>query len=63
MSEFKPTHRHFKGGLYELLCYATQEATMESVAVYRGPDMRVWVRPLASFEQEIGTGRRFEQLS
>ena len=64
MPEFKPTHHHFKGGLYEFLYEATLEATMEKVVVYRGHDMRVWIRPTASFFQDVGNGVcRFEALS
>jgi len=37
--------RHYKGGLYELVCEAVLEADHTPVIVYRGEDGRTWVRP------------------
>ena len=44
-----PTHRHSKGGLYRLLCTATNEADRTPVAVYDDADGAVWVRSAAEF--------------
>ena len=42
-------YRHYKGGLYELVCEAELEADHTPVIVYRGQDGQTWVRPTASF--------------
>jgi len=41
--------RHYKGGVYEVVCEAILEADHTAVVVYRGQDGQVWVRPRASF--------------
>ncbi|MFC0169636.1 DUF1653 domain-containing protein [Pseudoduganella danionis] len=38
-------YRHYKGGLYELVCEATQEADLRPVIVYRAANGTVWTRP------------------
>ncbi len=42
-------HRHYKGGLYELVCEATLEADLTPMIVYRAQDGSVWIRPEAVF--------------
>ena len=42
-------YRHYKGGLYELVCEAVLEADHTPVMVYRGADGAVWVRPRDAF--------------
>jgi len=42
-------YRHYKGGIYELVCEAVLEADHTPVMVYRGQDGAVWVRPQAAF--------------
>lgn len=43
-------YRHYKGGEYEVVCFATNEADLTSVVVYKSViDGKVWVRPNASF--------------
>lgn len=44
-------YRHFKGGRYELVCYAREEATNNEVVVYRNVDdtSKVWTRPVMEF--------------
>lgn len=60
---FRATHRHYKGGLYELLHMATHSETEEALAVYRTPNGSVWVRPLSMFNERLPDGRlRFEPL-
>ncbi|RJG00510.1 DUF1653 domain-containing protein [Noviherbaspirillum sedimenti] len=46
-------YRHYKGGIYELVCEATQEADLTPVIVYRAHDGSVWVRPRDVFFQMI----------
>lgn len=45
------TVRHFKGNLYEVLCFARDSETQEDVVVYRAMygERGVWVRPKAMF--------------
>lgn len=45
--------RHYKGGVYELVCEATLEADHTPVIVYRGQDGTTWVRPTAHFFEDI----------
>jgi hypothetical protein len=42
-------YRHYKGGIYELVCEAILEADHAPVVVYRGQDGTTWVRPRESF--------------
>jgi len=46
-------YRHYKGGLYELVCEAVMEADHTPVMVYRGEDGVVWVRPRAAFFETV----------
>ncbi|MBF0391335.1 MAG: DUF1653 domain-containing protein [Alphaproteobacteria bacterium] len=63
MNKFAPTHRHFKGGLYQLLHVARHSDTTEEMAVYCGADGTVWVRPLAMFGgMTVDGGPRFAPL-
>ncbi|MBI3730998.1 MAG: DUF1653 domain-containing protein [Burkholderiales bacterium] len=41
--------RHYKGGIYELVCEATQESDLSPVIVYRSHDGSIWTRPRAVF--------------
>ena len=49
------TVRHFKGRLYEVLCFARDSETQEDVVVYRAlyGERGVWVRPKAMFLSEV----------
>lgn len=47
-------YRHYKGGIYELVCEAVLEADHTPVMVYRGQDGAVWVRPRAAFFEMVG---------
>jgi hypothetical protein len=51
-----PRYRHYKGGVYELVCEATLEADGSSVMVYRGADGATWVRPRLAFFEEVEFG-------
>ena len=46
-------YRHYKGGIYELVCEAVMEADHTPVMVYRGQDGAVWVRPRAAFFETV----------
>ncbi|WP_370529105.1 DUF1653 domain-containing protein [Undibacterium sp. KW1] len=41
--------RHYKGGIYELVCEATQESDLSPVIVYRAHDGSIWTRPRSVF--------------
>ena len=63
MTDFHPTHRHYKGNFYQLLYTATHSETQEEMAVYRGQDGRIWTRPMMMFTQALGDGTpRFAPL-
>jgi hypothetical protein len=41
--------RHYKGGLYELVCVATLESDLSEMIVYRAADGSIWTRPKSVF--------------
>lgn len=49
-------YRHYKGGIYELVCEAILEADHTPVVVYRGEDGVVWVRPRDAFFEQVAVG-------
>lgn len=46
-------YRHYKGGIYEFVCEATQEADLQPAIVYRAPDGSLWIRPKSVFFEMI----------
>ena len=46
-------YRHYKGGVYELVCMATQESDLSSVVVYRAADGTIWTRPHDVFFENV----------
>lgn len=38
-------YRHYKGGMYELVCEATLESDLTPMIVYRAANGSVWIRP------------------
>jgi hypothetical protein len=56
--------RHYKGGLYELVCEARLEADGSPMMVYRSSDGSVWVRPKEVFFEEVDVdGTRVPRFS
>jgi hypothetical protein len=59
-------YRHYKGGLYELVCEATLEADLTPLIVYRAADGSIWCRPKAVFFERVEVDgvqvQRFEQI-
>lgn len=53
--------RHYKGGIYELVCEATQESDLSPVVVYRAHNGSLWTRPKAVFFEVIEVGGKFVQ--
>lgn len=46
-------YRHYKGGIYELVCEATQESDLSPVIVYRAQNGTIWTRPRAVFFEKL----------
>lgn len=46
-------YRHYKGGIYELVCEATQESDLSPVIVYRAHNGTCWTRPKNVFFETI----------
>ena len=46
-------YRHYKGGLYELVCFATLESDLSEMVVYRAADGSIWTRPKDVFFQLV----------
>ena len=48
-------YRHFKGGLYEIVCIAKNSETLEDTVIYRSltePD-KIWARPLSMWDEMV----------
>lgn len=45
--------RHYKGGLYELVCEATLESDHTPMVVYRAANGSVWIRPKSVFFETV----------
>ena len=50
-SAFAPTHRHYKGGLYQKLVEARHSETLEWLVIYRNEAGDWWARPKEMFEE------------
>lgn len=46
-------YRHYKGGLYEIVCTATLESDLSEMIVYRAADGSIWTRPKAVFFEMV----------
>jgi hypothetical protein len=46
-------YRHYKGGLYELVCEATLESDHTPMIVYRAANGTIWVRPRHVFFEMV----------
>lgn len=57
LAPWKPTHRHYKGGLYRVLFEAIHSETEEAMTIYQTPDGRAWARPAAMFHETLPDGR------
>jgi hypothetical protein len=45
--------RHYKGGIYELVCVATLESDLSPMIVYKAADGSLWIRPESVFFELI----------
>lgn len=46
-------YRHYKRGIYELVCEATMEADHTPLIVYRAANGSIWCRPRDVFFEKI----------
>lgn len=51
--------KHYKGGEYELVTLAKDEASHDILVIYRSADGQVWSRPAAIFFSRVECGPRF----
>lgn len=49
-------YRHYKGGVYEVICTARLESDHTEMVVYRGADGATWVRPKDVFLECVDVG-------
>ena len=61
-------YRHYKGGIYELICEATLESDPSvTMIVYRADNGSIWTRPASVFfemiEHEGQTVQRFSPIN
>ncbi len=45
--------KHYKGGLYELVCEATLESDLSTMIIYRAANGSIWARPKQVFFEVI----------
>lgn len=58
-----PTHRHYKGGLYQVTGSAIHSETEEELTLYHSADGRLWARPAEMFHGHLEDGRkRFAEI-
>lgn len=60
-------YKHFKGGLYEIVCEATDSENQQELIVYKSlKDGKIWARPKKMFFEEVEVNGkivpRFEKL-
>jgi hypothetical protein len=54
-------YRHYKGGLYELVCEAKLESDHTPMMVYRAANGTLWIRPKAVFFEQLEIDGRMVQ--
>ena len=68
-SDISGIYRHYKGGMYRVICLAHHSETLEDMVVYQAMygEKGIWVRPKAMFDEVIErdgkTFRRFKEIS
>lgn len=56
--------RHYKGGMYELVCVATLESDLSPMIVYKAANGTLWVRPESVFfEQIVVDGKQVQRFT
>ncbi len=67
-SDICGVYRHYKGGLYRVICVAHHSETLENMVVYAPLDGKsgYWVRPASMWEETVATEngevKRFERV-
>ena len=48
-------YKHYKGGLYKVLCMAKHSETLEDMVVYQAlyGEGEIWVRPASMWSEEV----------
>ncbi len=56
-SDIGGIYRHYKGGMYRVICVAHHSETLEDMVVYEPLDGKsgYWVRPAAMWEETVTT--------
>lgn len=62
--ELKPHDklRHFKGGIYEVVCVGKHTETLEDMVVYTH-DGNIWIRPLSMFDDTEDISTRSDNVT
>lgn len=56
--------KHYKGGTYKFLCFATHTEQEEGLVVYTDENSQVWARPLEMFFGYTDDGtKRFVEIN
>ena len=46
-------YRHFKGNRYQVIAIGTHTETHEDLVIYKGPNGKIWCRPLSMFTSKV----------
>ena len=67
-SDIEGLYRHYKGGVYRVVCLAHHSETLEDMVVYEPIDGQtgVWVRPASMWNEDVVVDgvvkKRFEKM-
>lgn len=61
-ASWRPTHRHYKGGLYRVVSTAPHTEREELLVIYENSVGEWWARPEAMFNGTVDGKRRFEPI-
>lgn len=50
MGDWRPTHRHYKGGLYRVIARGRMVYDLRNVVIYETKHGSIWVRPADEFD-------------
>ena len=53
ITDWAPTHRHFKGGLYRWLGIGRHSETGEEMVIYQNNRGDLWLRPKSMWSEEV----------
>ncbi|MBD8836217.1 DUF1653 domain-containing protein [Paenibacillus sp. CFBP 13594] len=56
--------KHYKGGTYQFVCFATHTEKLEGLVVYKDESNQVWARPVDMFFGHTDEGtKRFVEIN